>query len=40
MESELDTIAGVRHDGSPYGQFMAIGGVAYIAAVVVLRRRS
>ena len=27
-------------DGSPYGQVMAVGGIAYIAAVVVLRRRS
>ena len=28
------------HDGSPYGQIMAVGGLAYIAAVVVLRFRS
>ena len=27
-------------DGSPYGQLLAIGGVAYVAAFVVLRRRS
>ena len=27
-------------DGSPYGQVMAVGGVAYIAAVALLRRRS
>jgi hypothetical protein len=27
-------------DGNPYGQLMAIGGVAYLAAVVWLRRRS
>ena len=27
-------------DGSPYGQLMAAGGVAYIVAVAVLRRRS
>ena len=27
-------------DGSPYGQIMAIGGVAYIAAVAWLRWRS
>jgi hypothetical protein len=31
---------GRGHDGSPYGQFMAIGGVAYLAAIAVLRRRS
>ena len=27
-------------DGSPYGQLLAIGGVAYVAAIVVLRRRT
>ena len=27
-------------DGSPYGRLLAIGGVAYVAAIVVLRRRS
>jgi hypothetical protein len=27
-------------DGSPYGQVMAIGGLAYVAAVAVLRVRS
>ena len=27
-------------DGSPYGQLLAVGGVAYIAAVAVLRRRT
>ncbi len=27
-------------DGSPYGQLLAIGGVAYIAAIALLRRRS
>jgi hypothetical protein len=27
-------------DGSPYGQLLAVGGVAYIAAIVFLRRRS
>jgi hypothetical protein len=27
-------------DGSPYGQLGAIAGVAYIAAVAFLRRRS
>ena len=27
-------------DGSPYGQLLGIGGVAYIAAIAVLRRRS
>ena len=27
-------------DGSPYGQLLVIGGLAYIAALVVLRRRS
>ncbi len=27
-------------DGSPYGQVMAVGGIAYIAAICVLRRRS
>lgn len=27
-------------DGSPYGQLMAVGGLAYIAAVLVLRWRS
>ena len=26
-------------DGSPYGQLLAVGGVAYIAALVFLRRR-
>ena len=26
-------------DGSPYGQLLAIGGVAYVAAFVVLRRQ-
>jgi cobalamin synthase len=28
------------HNGSPYGQVMAIGGVAYIISVALLRRRS
>jgi hypothetical protein len=28
------------HDGSPYGQLAAVGGIAYIAAVALLRRRS
>jgi hypothetical protein len=28
------------HDGSPYGQILAIGGIAYILAVAVLRWRS
>lgn len=27
-------------DGSPYGQLLAIGGLAYIVAIVVLRWRS
>jgi hypothetical protein len=27
-------------DGGPYGQVLAVGGVIYILAVVVLRRRS
>jgi hypothetical protein len=27
-------------DGSPYGQLLAVGGVAYIAAIAFLRRRS
>ena len=27
-------------DGGPYGQLLAIGGLAYIAAVAFLRRRS
>ena len=27
-------------DGSPYGQLLAVGGVAYIVAIVFLRRRS
>ena len=27
-------------DGSPYGQLLAIGGLAYIAAIAFLRRRS
>ena len=27
-------------DGSPYGQLLAIGGIAYIAAIAFLRRRS
>ena len=27
-------------DGSPYGQLAAVGGIAYIAAVAFLRRRS
>ncbi len=27
-------------DGSPYSEVMAVGGIAYVAAVVVLRRRS
>ena len=26
-------------DGSPYGQLLAVGGVAYIAAIAFLRRR-
>ena len=28
------------HDGSPYGQLGAVGGVAYVLAVLFLRRRS
>jgi hypothetical protein len=28
------------HNGSPYGQLMAIGGVSYIISVALLRRRS
>jgi hypothetical protein len=28
------------HDGNPYGQLGAVGGLSYIAAVVFLRRRS
>ena len=28
------------HDGSPYGQVLAIGGIAYILAVALLRWRS
>ena len=27
-------------DGSPYGQLLAVGGVAYILAIAFLRRRS
>jgi hypothetical protein len=27
-------------DGGPYGQIMAVGGVTYILAVIVVRRRS
>jgi hypothetical protein len=27
-------------DGSPYGQLLAVGGVAYIGAIVFLRRRN
>jgi hypothetical protein len=27
-------------DGDPYGRLLAVGGIAYIAAIVVLRRRS
>jgi hypothetical protein len=27
-------------DGDPYGQLLAVGGIAYIAAIVFLRRRS
>ena len=27
-------------DGSPYGQLLAISGVAYLAAIAFLRRRS
>jgi hypothetical protein len=27
------------HDGNPYGQLMAVGGVAYIAAIVFMRWR-
>jgi hypothetical protein len=27
-------------DGSPYSEVMAVGGIAYILAIVVLRRRS
>ena len=27
-------------DGSPYGQIMAAGGIAYLVAVAVLRARS
>lgn len=26
-------------DGSPYGQLMAVGGIAYIVAIAFLRRR-
>ena len=28
------------HDGSPYGQLMAIGGVTYLAAIAFMRWRS
>ena len=28
------------HVGSPYGQLMAIGGLAYLAALAILRWRS
>jgi hypothetical protein len=27
-------------DGSPYGQLLAVGGVAYIGAIAFLRRRN
>ncbi len=27
-------------DGDPYGRLLAVGGIAYIAAIVFLRRRS
>ena len=27
------------HDGSPYGQLLAVGGVAYLAAIAVIRWR-
>ena len=27
-------------DGSPYGQLLAVGGIAYIAAVAFLRHRT
>ena len=27
-------------DGSPYGQVLGVGGIAYIAAIALLRRRS
>jgi hypothetical protein len=27
-------------DGSPYGQLLGVGGIAYVAAVVFLRHRS
>ena len=27
------------HDGSPYGQLMAIGGIAYLAAIAFMRWR-
>ena len=27
------------HDGSPYGQLMAVGGVAYLAAIAFMRWR-
>jgi hypothetical protein len=28
------------HDGSPYGELMAVGGVAYLAAIAFMRWRS
>ena len=27
------------HDGSPYGQLMAVGGIAYLAAIALMRWR-
>ena len=27
------------HDGSPYGQLMAVGGIAYLAAIAFMRWR-
>jgi len=31
---------GRGHDGSPYGQLMAVGGFAYLAAIAFMRLRS
>jgi hypothetical protein len=30
---------GRGHDGSPYGELMAVGGVAYLGAIAFMRRR-
>jgi hypothetical protein len=30
---------GHGRDGSPYGQLLAAGGIAYLAAIALLRRR-